>query len=261
MKRSLCLFALVALSCVQAFGWGREGHETIAKVAENNLKPSTKKIVEKYLDNHSIVYYAKWMDEYRRTPEYEHTSSWHAVPVDENLNYMSKENGEVDAVNAINAAVALLKDYKNLPDSTVNVNIKYLIHLVGDMHCPAHIYYKGRNQNFTVVFGDKHYIKPIQTIKFHSLWDFGVIQSSRIWGPGDYAEQLDRLSKKEIKTIVAGTPEEWLHDNAVRCVVQFDMAGPDDEVAQDFVNKALPLIETQMQYAGYRLAHLLNSLF
>lgn len=261
MKRILIAALIAVLSCGQVFGWGREGHETIAAIAEKNLKPSTKKIVEQYLGNHSIIYFAKWMDEVRRTPEYEETGKWHGVPVDEKLYYMTKENGDGDAVKAINDAVALLKDYKNLPDSTVNVNIKYLLHLVGDMHCPAHIYYKGRNQDFTVVFGDKHYIKPIQTMRFHSLWDYGVIQSSRIWSPGDYAEQLDRLSKKEIKKIVAGTPEEWLHDNAVRCVVQFDMAGPDDKVAQDFVNKALPLIETQMQYGGYRLAHLLNSLF
>lgn len=261
MKRILLAVLIAALSCPQVFGWGREGHETIAAIAEKNLKPSTKKIVEKYLDNHSIIYYAKWMDEVRRTPEYRESGEWHGVPVDENLYHMPDKNGKGDAVTAINAAVALLKDYKNLPDSTVSVNIKYLIHLVGDMHCPAHIYYKGRNQVFNVVFGDKYYIKPIQTIKFHSLWDYGVVQSSRIWSPVDYAEQLDRLSKKEIKAITAGTPEEWLHESAVRCEVQFDWAGPGDTVAQDFVNKALPLIEKQWQYAGYRLAHVLNSLF
>ena len=33
--------------CAPAFGWGREGHETIAKIAENNLKPSVKKKIEK----------------------------------------------------------------------------------------------------------------------------------------------------------------------------------------------------------------------
>lgn len=261
MRRIILIVLAAMMACGTAFGWGREGHETIAKIAENNLKPSVKKKVEAYLGNHSIVYYAKWMDEYRRTPEYEFTGVWHGVPVDENLQYMPKENGDGDAVKAIMDAVELLQDYRNLPDSTVSVNIKYLIHLVGDMHCPAHIYYKGRKQDFNVTFGDKYYIKPIQTIKFHSLWDYGVIQSSRIWSVGDYAEQLDRLSKKEIKAVTAGTPKDWLHDNAKRCLVQFEMAGPDDTVAQDFVNEALPLIEKQMQYAGYRLAAVLNSIF
>ena len=88
-----------------------------------------------------------------------------------------------------------------------------------------------------------------------------MIQSSRIWSVSEYAQELDRKSKKEIKAITAGTPEQWFHDNAERCIVQFDMAGPGDAILQDFVNEALPLIETQMLYAGYRLAALLNELF
>ena len=259
MKRIFTLITVALIATVTAVGWGREGHETIAKIADNNLQPSAKKKIEKYLGNHSIVYFAKWMDEYRRTPEYEFTGRWHTVGVTKDFKHRPSKGG--DAVTAINDAVALLKDYKNLSDSTVCVNIKYLIHLVGDMHCPAHISYEGRQQGFNVVFGDNHYLKPIQTVNFHSVWDYVVIQSSRIWSVGDYAYELDRLSKKEIRQIVAGTPEEWLTDNAKRCEVQFEMAGPDDHVAQDFVNEALPLIETQMQYAGYRLAALLNDLF
>jgi hypothetical protein len=261
MKKTIIIALLVALSCGSAFGWGREGHETIAKLAENHLKPSAKKKIEKYLGNHSIVYFAKWMDEYRRTPEYSFTGTWHAVAVGEDLKYMPKENGEDDALIAIKTAMETLKDYKNLPDSTVAVNIKYLIHTVGDIHCPAHMYYEGRNQVFKVTFGDKHYIKPIQTINFHSVWDYAVIQSSRIWSVTEYAAELDRLSRKEIKAVTSGTVEDWIEDNANRCVVQFDMAGPNDTIAQDFVNAAFPLIETQMQYAGYRLASVLNSLF
>ena len=136
-----------------AFGWGREGHETIAKIADNNLKPSARKVIERYLGDHSIVYYAKWMDEYRHTPEYAFTTKWHVARVDENLVY-SQYPEAGDAISAINEAVELLKDYENLPDSTVAVNIKYLLHLVGDMHCPAHVYYLGRNQDYKVKFGE-----------------------------------------------------------------------------------------------------------
>ena len=34
-----------------------------------------------------------------------------------------------------------------------------------------------------------------------------------------------------------------------------------DSLQQDFTNAAMPFVETQMLYAGYRLAHLLNALF
>ena len=226
-----------------AFGWGREGHE----------------VIERYLGDHSIVYYAKWMDEYRHTPEYAFTTKWHVARVDENLVYSPYPEAG-DAISAINEAVELLKDYENLPDSTVAVNIKYLLHLVGDMHCPAHVYYLGRNQDYKVKFGGG-YIKPVKEMKIHTVWDEAAIQSSRIWSVSEWAEELDRKSPREIRSIVAGTPQDWLEDNARRCLVQFDMSAPGENVAQDFVNEALPLIETQILYAGYRLAAILNSIF
>ena len=259
MKRFILMAMAGLLICSPAFGWGREGHETIARIADNNLRPSARKVIEKYLGGHSIVYYAKWMDEYRHTPEYSFTTRWHVARVDENLNYSPYPEAG-DAVSGINQAMEVLKDYRNLPDSTVAVNIKYLLHLVGDMHCPAHIYYLGRNQDYKVKFGGG-YIKPVKEMKIHTVWDEAVIQSSRIWSVSEWADELDRKSSREIKTIVAGTPEYWLEDNARRCAVQFDMSASGDNVAQDFVNQALPLIETQMLYAGYRLAAILNSLF
>lgn len=260
MKKIALIVLAALMACGTASGWGREGHEVIAKIAENNLQPSARKTIEKYLGDHSIVYFAKWMDEYRHTKEYGFTTAWHVAVVDENLEY-APVRAKGDAIYGIKQAVEVLKNYKEQTDSTVCVNLKYLIHLVGDMHCPAHIYYTGRNQNFKVDFGDGHYLKPKETMSFHSVWDYAVIQSSRIWSVTEYAQELDRKSRKEIKAITAGTPEQWFHDNAKRCIVQFDMAGPGDAILQDFVNEALPLIETQMLYAGYRLAAVLNELF
>ena len=49
------LFLLLCAGFLQAgpvFGWGREGHETIAKIAERNLTKRAKKRIEKYLGGH-----------------------------------------------------------------------------------------------------------------------------------------------------------------------------------------------------------------
>ena len=92
MKKLLLLLFAAALSLSAsepARAWGREGHETIAKIAERNLTKRAKKRIEKYLGGHSVVYYAKWMDEYRQTPEYAFTNDWHTAPVDADLRYCS----------------------------------------------------------------------------------------------------------------------------------------------------------------------------
>jgi hypothetical protein len=259
MKRILLTVLASLILCSPSFGWGREGHETIAKIAENNLKPSAKKKIEKCLGDHSIVYFAKWMDDYRHTPEYAFTSVWHVASVDKNLKYVPNEK-DGDALTGLNQAVEALQNWKELSDSAVAVNLKYIIHLVGDMHCPAHVYYQGRNQNFKVKFGGG-YVKPVLETKVHSVWDQYAIQATRIMSVSEYAQELDRKSAKEKKAMVAGTPVDWLEDNAQRCLFQFDLAHPGDTLAQDFVNEAMPYLETQMLYAGLRLAALLNSLF
>ena len=55
MKRFVLMIMIGLFMSGPAFGWGREGHEVIAKIASNNLKPSAKKAIEKYLGGHSIV--------------------------------------------------------------------------------------------------------------------------------------------------------------------------------------------------------------
>lgn len=258
MKRVISVILCAVIFCGSAAAWGRQGHATIAKIAENNLKPSVKKTIEKYLGDHSIVYYSAWMDDYRSTPEYGFTTTWHTAPVNEDLRYedalLNPKKG--NAIYGLEQAIEALKDYKNLPDSTVEVNLKYIIHLVGDMHCPSHVKYSGRNMNYKVSFA-----KMADPVTIHSVWDSHIITLTKFYSFSELAEELDILDRKTQKAIAAGTPRDWFHDCAVRCEKQFDMAKPDQNLGKDFLNEAIILCETQMQYAGYRLAAVLNSLF
>ena len=177
-----------------------------------------KKRIEKYLGGHSIVYYAKWMDEYRKTPEYAFTDGWHTAPVDARLHYsdelLNPKRG--NAIYGLESAIRILFE---------------------DKYRKAHKFY------------------------VHSVWDNEIITVSRIWSVSEWADELDRLPKSDKQAIAAGTPRDWLHDAAVCCEVQFEWAKPDARLGQDFLNKALPLVESQIRKAGYRLARLLNGLF
>ena len=127
------------------------------------------------------------------------------------------------------------------------------------MHCPAHVKYTTHEMKYNVMFEDKYH-RPHE-FYVHHVWDNEIITTCRIWSVSEWAEELDRLSKRQQRTVTAGGPRDWLHDAAVCCERQFEWAKPGQRLGQDFLNEALPLVESQLQKAGYRLAALLNELF
>ena len=195
------------------------------------------------------------MDLYRHTPAYKVTSGWHGDMVDADGKYVPNAKG--DAVQCIEEAIAKLKDYRSLDDSTVLVSIKYLVHLVGDMHCPVHVKYPWY-KNFKFDLNGR-------PCEFHSFWDSGVLDLNHRWGYVEYRHQLDRLTKKEIRAVTAGTPRDWLEESARDCRVIYEWTKPGQKFtkteARDLLNTVHPFAEEQILKAGYRLAAVLNQLF
>ena len=255
MKKALLLVgAALVLFTNDAFGWGKMGHDAIAYIAECNLTPKAKKTIEKYL-GHSIVYYATWMDEWRAEPGYEHTSIWHVATVDKDLVYTPQPKGDV--IFALEDAIAKLQDYKQQDDSTVVMSLRCIIHFVGDMHCPSHVKYAGQ-KSYNIYFnGEKR--------SYHSIWDEGIIAHSHRWGYIEYAHQLDRCTKQEIKQITTGTLRDWFRENAENSRHIYELVSPNQELnkneTKSFVNHTHEMAERQLQRAGYRLAKVLNELF
>ena len=263
MKKLLLLLLFAGLlNTGSVFGWGREGHETIAKIAERNLTKKAKKRIAWLVDTERFRVEALEQSSKGEdwTAEYKFTNNWHTVPVNAELRYedsMLATGG--NAIYGLEQAIENLKNYRSLTDSAVEVNLKYIIHLVGDMHCPAHIKYTTHDTKYDVLFEDKYH-KP-HKFPIHSVWDNEIITTTRIWSVSEWADELDRLPKPERQAVAAGTPRDWLHDNAVVCEAQFEWAKPGQRLGQDFLNEALPLIERQIRNAGYRLARVLNELF
>ena len=137
------LFLLVLMFCaaLPSQAWDRTRHDAIAYIAECNLTPRAKKNIARYLE-HSIVYYASWMDKYRNTPEFRDVE--HVSYVDADMQLVDTlRKGKTNCVVELMRAVERLKDYRNMSDSLVRLNLMYVIHIVGDMHCPSHVKYPG----------------------------------------------------------------------------------------------------------------------
>ena len=194
------------------------------------------------------------MDDYRKTPEYRFSDGWHTGNVDENFKSteaIHKANG--DCVPVLEEVIKKLEKYKSLDDSTVAVNLKYLIHITADMHCPVHIKYVNC-PSFNVKYNGTN-------MTYHHVWDFAMLRHAHTWSYTEYQQQLDRCSKEEKKQIMQGNPREWFEQSAKDCFIIYEWTKPDDNLGIDFMNKARTLAESQMLKAGYRMAYLLNKLF
>lgn len=255
MKKNLLLLFAALACCCPALAWGPTGHDAIAHIAERNLTPRAKRTVEKLLGGRSIVYFASWMDNVRFLPAYRETSSWHGADVDDSCRYALRNGG--DAVQCIEQAIDRLKEYRSSDDSTTAVSIRFLVHLVGDLHCPVHVKYPWY-KDFTFTLVNREH-------RFHSFWDAASLELTHHWHYTEYGDQLDRATKAERAAIASGTPREWFEQTARDCRVIYEWTAPGQHIAKKESNGMLlevrALAEQQVLRAGYRLARILNELF
>lgn len=241
---------------INAFGWGRTGHDAVSYIAECHLTPTAKANIARYLDGESIVYDSSWLDLVRDTPEYSHTSRCHMYTVGPDGRYKPDPRG--DAVTLLNQQIGLLRDYKSMTDSAVNVAIKIIVHLVGDIHCPSHPDFEGVNQWFEFDLNGK-------SMGFHRFWDYYAIETSHKWQFLEYQNQLDRSTPGQIAEISRGTPEDWANETALTVAPVYTMIQPDTRFDKPATSRLLlqsaRLADRQLLKAAYRLARLLNTLF
>lgn len=135
---ALLVAGLFAVS-VDGYCWGQKGHDVTCAVAQRHLTRKAARKIDEILDGKTIVYWANWMDNASHTPEYRYTSSWHYRNTDEGETFSGaplNENGDV--VRAVNEQIAALKSGK-LDKEEQALSLKFLVHLMGDLHCPMHM--------------------------------------------------------------------------------------------------------------------------
>jgi hypothetical protein len=152
--------------------------------------------------------------------------------------------------------------YKRLDDSTIIVNLKLLVHMVGDMHCPSHCMYDAdpnpQFKRFSIFYKGKK-------VHWHKFWDSSAsTYFHKGWTCQDYQKNLDKLSPKQIAKICKGTPEQWAKQNGK------DMREPYsllirhtelDEMPSENVARMVEIVDLQILRGAYRLAYVINDIF
>ena len=262
------MVAIFALGVsLEAKAWGTVAHHAAVYMAEQNLTPKTKAEIHKYLP-HTLTYYATWMDHYRSTVPYEPLDWWHNVAVDEKNNIIELDghSGYVQLTRIMKE----MKEYKSMPDSLIALNIKLITHIAVDLHCPSHNRYLAPPFDWKKPKWHPNYS---QSLKFkyngkkqgyHGFWDNSPAIFHKNWHCEKFNEELNVLSKREIKKICKGSLQDWVkqcvQDN--RASFKYIVAGEDfAKIPKEQHDEMVALADRQLQLAGYRLAFLLNSIF
>ena len=258
MKKLICLLLMLCAGTA-AFAWGGREHRLIAYIAEAHLTPRTRQVLDRYLDQ-SIVEYSTWMDRYRTAPGYEITTYWHMVTIDKDGSVPPeplRPNGDGDAVRQLTRAIERLRSYRELSDSTVNVNLKYVIHLVGEMHCPGHIYFADLPGGMDA---PRHYDFFLlkykgKEVTYHWVWDGSVSRQYPDWTEEDFRRELDKWPAEKQRAVGEGTPADWALECARSCRVVYDWAKPGDDIDEGFLREhgALPVDQALLERGeGFR---------
>ncbi|RNJ41806.1 hypothetical protein B5V01_21695 [Mesorhizobium erdmanii] len=266
MKRLGITVMIMGLSCQHALAWGQEGHAIIAEIAQRRLSATALIEVKRILGGEiSMASAASWADDMRSGPHPE-TYNWHFVDIplaDSSYDPVSecaaspKGDCAIAEIDRAEHETTCATDPGQRRDS-----LRYLIHVVGDLHQPFHTVADGNGENalnVLVKFGGLIESPPkVADDNLHAVWDSTIIkQTTYAWG--SYVDRLegDWLLKHPEATQTLD-PVAWTLE--AHALAQTMSAGISSGTVLDnpYYDKALPVVDEQLGRAGLRLAAVLN---
>jgi hypothetical protein len=208
------------------------------------------------------------MDQWRYSEEYHHTARWHAVGVKDGKLIPGELVGDISIFRApltddehgvarMEQMLEALEDYRNLPDSTVAVNLKCIIHMVGDLHCPGHTFFADHSQQYHFTIGGKK-------IHFHTFVDRAFIRYNKGVSAEEFYDGYCHLSKAEIRALCKRSVADWIWDNESdfrECYKILPSMCEYNDLSEGERRRLKEITDRLHRDAGYRLAHIVNEVF
>jgi hypothetical protein len=254
MKKLLFINFFVLLIVGQAFGWGQNGHRVVGFVAQEHLNRKASKKLSQILDCNSLAQVSVWMDDIKSDDRYNHTHDWHWVTVPEGKEYAATDkNPNGDLLMKINELIAALKK-GGLSKEQEQEHIKYLVHLVGDLHQPLHVGKEGDTGGNAIKvkwFGGNS--------NLHRVWDSEMIESKDL-GFTEIASFMCKPGKAQLKAWQSSSVEDWAAESMALRPQVYDL--PENmKLGYEYMYKNYGTVELRLQQAGIRLAKLLNEIY
>lgn len=264
--KTFVLIVATAMITLEASAWGGPQHCTVGYIATRYLTPKAKEMCDYYL-RHSLAYQGSWMDYVRHCEGFKHSRPWHGLYVTENGEPSTKPTGAIAMIERMRTEMGNGK-YKEMPDSIVANNIRYLVHTVGEIHCPVHVAFPLTVQPIyeeTTEFNRYNVSKKGKTLRLHNLWDgISYHLRRRGWKLEQYAEAADTFSDKARKKIMKGDAIAWGRD-CIKEAPKLYVVTPREMDIADITKEERDAIwkfaDRMVAKGGYRLAAILNEIF
>src|SRR6266699_2962275 len=249
LLNSWVLCALLALSPAQAaLAWGPEGHRMVGEIAGRYTGTKANAEILELLKNDS-----------------------HAdVPLCEAAEYSRYCRSGHGASAQLARQIEILGNERARPGQR-NEALKWVVHLVADLHQPLHAANRGdRGGNPVQVsfFGERDN-PPYGTLNLHAVWDVGMVRRLITDRGGERAIVSAPIADRNRDAWEKGSIPEWTAEShrIARDTVYplLPVAGACSSkivgvvaIDQTYYAKVASLIEIQIKKAGVRLARVLN---
>ena len=276
--RKLALFAAALCVASPASAWWEYGHESVARIAMDSVRPGTRAAIQHLLAKGrlletpdcpvaTIEQASVWADCIKPLGDrFSYAYSWHYQNVDIckpfDLKSACKDGNCVSAQIERNARI--LADRK-APERERLMALAFLVHFMGDLVQPMHAgdrADKGGNDvkaNYGIVGGYTN---------LHSIWDGYLAERSISTPPRGPRAILASSSPQERAGLAAGTVEDWSRDSweSARKYAYASLIGdacgpkPNDRptLNEAEVRELIPVVRRQVLAGGVRLARLLD---
>jgi hypothetical protein len=274
--------ALFALSA-PAFAWGPEGHRVVGDIASRYLTAKAQGQVSELLENDRLAggepsgrrtlgEIANWADEIKDFEWGKRRGSWHYddISLCGTAEYARYCRGGRCASAQLARQIEVLSDPRARPRAR-NEALKWVVHLIGDIHQPLHAANhgdRGGNQVQVSFLGARDN-PPYGTLNLHAVWDVHMLARLLADRGGERALVSAPIADSDRKRWAQGAISDWIAESHVLArdrayaplpatVSCGERIGGVVALGEAYYMNAAPVIDLQIRKAGVRLARVLN---
>lgn len=270
-----------AVLALPAFAWGPEGHRIVARIAARNLTLRARAQVASLLScdrdpksvAEAMATASVWADTLDRRVT--GTGDWHFInlALTDSRADIAKRCPHDDCVTGALSDLLLTLHANSVGNWSVGDQLKFIIHLTGDLHQPLHCATNADKG------GECIHTSSFHSHNLHQAWDSGMLEEIS----GNDVSLTDELSQHIKPDWKHGTVDDWAwesHEIAVRdayaplglakepfMTLASCLAAPAGvrnrtvTLSRHYLEMNEPVLREQLAKAGVRLAALLNGLW